>query len=810
MHRIARLAALAGALCLASGLSGRPFAIDDMLNAEAFGDIRVDPGGRWLVYAVARPLSQAPRIDNNAMDVIRSRLFVADLARPGPGRPLDPSDRKSGMVAFAFSPTGTRLAVGRLMGSRWQLGVVTMTTGAIRWTDVSIEYDGYHAMLDWSSENRIVAIAEGDGRPPFNLRADRTLFEELGANWRKQEVGRTPSVTVVGSGRLNGVTPHAADRKLMTISADDGQAQVLETGDLRSLDLSPDRRIAAISEQTTPFNLSADQVLSEKDQTRRHRLVLIDLATGGRTDVCARCDIRDIAPRWRGDSGAILFGGTADDARQADLTAWTFNLADREVTRVLPNALEVVDPVSTHGPTDLALGWAAGLPILFARPVHGAGGRFDWYRIGDGDAHCLTCSLSQVGAELIQMHHEAPVMMIGGDGWRLDANGATRASRSEGAIDLTSGGTGHAAGALLSWRRDGDWIDVTIRGAIRRHFHTPMVPGLSIVSGSATTGSLIGVRRFETGQAQILAFRQDQAPALIATINGDLEAVEAPDVVKLSHRHSDGTAATSWLLLPHGRSPGDKLPLVVIPYPGRVTGTHAPSIAAPDQLSDNPRPFIGHGFAVLLPDVPPVKEGSGGRYTFGADILAAVDAAIATGHVDPDKVGLYGHSFGGMTAVIVATQTDRFKAIVASAGLYDLVSQRGTFAPSTRLAPGEGQSMVLMGGLIETLQPKLGTTPWIDPAPYLASSAVFNADKIHTPMLIQAGDADAISLQQGEELFSALHRQGKDAELLSYWGEDHVLASPANVRDFHERMFDWFDCHFYPANKRCDGRPAPR
>jgi len=377
-------------------------------------------------------------------------------------------------------------------------------------------------------------------------------------------------------------------------------------------------------------------------------------------------------------------------------------------------------------------------------------------------------------------------------------------------MELPSGGTGRAPGALLSWRRDGDRIDVTITGATRRHFRMPIVSGLSVESGSATTGSVIGVRRFGTGQAQILAFRQDQAPALIATINRDLDAVDAPDIVRLSHRHSDGTAATSWLLLPHLHLPGEKLPLVVIAYPGRIIGTEAPSIAAPDQLSDNPRPFMGHGFAVLLPDVRPVKEGSGGHYTFSADILAAVDAAIATGHVDPDKLGLYGHSFGGMTAAIVATETDRFKAIVASAGLYDLVSQRGTFAPATRLNPGEGQSMILMGGLIETLQPKLGTTPWIDPAPYVASSAVFNAQKIHTPMLIQAGDADAISLQQGEELFSALHRQGKDAELLSYWGEDHVLASPANVRDFHERMFDWFDCHFDPANKGCEARAVPR
>lgn len=805
MKSIARLAALAGALCLGSGLSARPFTIDDMLGAEAFGDHAVDPGGHWLVYAVERPLTQVPRVDNEAMDVLRSRLFVADLTHPGPGRPLDPSDPRSGMVVLGFSPKGTRLAVARLADARWQLGIVTMETSAIRWTDVSPEYDGFRPMIGWRSEDNIVAIAESDDRPPFNLRADRSLFEELGVEWRRHEAGRVPSVTVVGSGREIGVTPHDGGRRLVTIDAKDGRVRVLATGDIRTLDLSPDRRIAAISERTTPFNLAPGGSVSEKDQTRRHRLVLVDLATGRGTEVCPHCDIRDIAPRWRPDGGAILFGGSADGGRQADLTAWTFDLGSHALERVLPSSLEVVDAVSIHGPTDLALGWAERRPILFARPVDRPGGRFDWYRIAGDGAHCLTCSLRQAGPTLLEAGQDEPIMMVGGDGWRLGADGAVPAVRGEGAMDLPSAG---GEGRLLAWHRDGDRLDVTITGAGTDHVRVPMLPRFSIDGASVASGGVIGVRRFPSGKSQILALREDRAPTAIATINAGLDAVDSPDIVKLDHRLSDGTAATSWLLLPPGRRAGETMPLVVIPYPGRVIGADAPSLAPPDQRTDNPRPFLGHGFAVLLPDVPEARDENGGHYAFTADILAAVDAAIATGRVDPGRLGLYGHSFGGMTAALVATQTDRFKAIVASAGLYDLVSQRGTFAPSTRLDPGQGQSIVATAGLIESLQPRLGTTPWTDPAPYLASSVVFHADRIHTPMLIQAGDADPLSLQQGEELFSALYRQGKDAELLSYWGEGHVLSSPANVRDFHERMFDWFDCHFDPARTRCDGGSA--
>ncbi len=257
-------------------------------------------------------------------------------------------------------------------------------------------------------------------------------------------------MTVVGSGRFVGVTPHVENRKLVLVDAIDGTSKILETGDLRSLVLSPDRRVAAISEQTTSFNLVADQPLSEKDQLRRHRLMLVDLGTGRRTDVCEKCDIRTIKPLWRPDGGAILFGGTVDGAAQADLTGWTYDLASRTVALILPKSLELVDAMSLHGPTDLARAWVDGQPILFARPANHADGRFDWYRVDGSDAHCLTCSLAQAGADLVQADRDEPIMVIGGNGWRLGAGGATMAFEGDGALDVPSGGVDRASRGFLT------------------------------------------------------------------------------------------------------------------------------------------------------------------------------------------------------------------------------------------------------------------------------------------------------------------------------------------------------------------------
>ncbi len=64
---------------------------------------------------------------------------------------------------------------------------------------------------------------------------------------------------------------------------------------------------------------------------------------------------------------------------------------------------------------------------------------------------------------------------------------------------------------------------------------------------------------------------------------------------------------------------------------------------------------------------------------------------------------------------------------------------------------------------------------------------------MQTPLLIIQGDRDYVPVQQGEEVFTALYRQGKRAEFVRYWGEGHVLESPANIRDMWQRILAWFE-----------------
>jgi dipeptidyl aminopeptidase/acylaminoacyl peptidase len=304
------------------------------------------------------------------------------------------------------------------------------------------------------------------------------------------------------------------------------------------------------------------------------------------------------------------------------------------------------------------------------------------------------------------------------------------------------------------------------------------------------------------GSTDLIIVSRDGSPVTVATLNCDSADAEQAVPIALHYRLSDGTPVIGWLYLPP-QSVRALLPLVTIPYGGLVYGDTPPSPDGRD-LGDgfaNVAAIVGHGYAVLLPSMPALVATDSEPLDFAAQVLPAVDAAIATGRIDSLRLGLWGHSFGAYNVAMILTQTARFAAAIVSNGPYDLASNAGTFTPWSRLDPGYGQSLFALPGWTETGQTGLGATPWANPKRYVANSVLYHADRITTPLLIVAADKDVASLQQSEILFSALYRQGKDAELLSYWGEDHVPVSPANIRDIHARAFAWFDDIFERASR---------
>ena len=317
---------------------------------------------------------------------------------------------------------------------------------------------------------------------------------------------------------------------------------------------------------------------------------------------------------------------------------------------------------------------------------------------------------------------------------------------------------------------------------------------LSALTGIARTRhAIVAEATAPTGQGAVLVCAKHGACRAVTTINERLASVAPARTVAIPA--ADGTI--SWLFLPAART-ARPWPLVVIPYPGNVFGARPPAGQAAGQPLDSisAQVLVGHGYAVLLPSLPRPHRPGESATGLAAQLLGIVDSVVTRPDIDSGRLALWGHSFGGYAAAVIATQTTRFQAVVASGGLYDLISAYGGFLPAARLHPEDGLSINTMTGWAENGQPYLGGPPWQWPARYVAASPVFSADRIRTPLLLLHGDQDIAGLSQAEELFSALYRQNKDAVLVSYWGEGHVVSSPANLRDLYARVFAWLDAAF--------------
>jgi dipeptidyl aminopeptidase/acylaminoacyl peptidase len=197
----------------------------------------------------------------------------------------------------------------------------------------------------------------------------------------------------------------------------------------------------------------------------------------------------------------------------------------------------------------------------------------------------------------------------------------------------------------------------------------------------------------------------------------------------------------------------------------------------------NPSVFTSRGYAFLKPDIV-YHVNDPGRSALWC-IVPAVKAAIATGVVDPDRVGLQGHSWGGYQTSFVTTQTDVFKTAVAGAPLTDLTSMFGSIYWNTGNTDGS---------IFIASQGRFTGGPNEVPEAYLRNSPQTYADKLNIPFMMLHNDRDgAVDFNQGITYYNHLRQLGKEVILLEYVGENHGLSRPANQKDYSLRLTEWFD-----------------
>jgi dipeptidyl aminopeptidase/acylaminoacyl peptidase len=242
---------------------------------------------------------------------------------------------------------------------------------------------------------------------------------------------------------------------------------------------------------------------------------------------------------------------------------------------------------------------------------------------------------------------------------------------------------------------------------------------------------------------------------------------------------SDGQRVQGWLIAPPQVDPSRLYPMVVSVHGG-------PSSAASPRFPQSWTAVLPtQGYFVFLPN-PRGSYGQGAAFTqanvkdFGygdlRDISKGVDAAIASAPVDGGRVGIIGWSYGGFMAMWAVTQTDRFKAGVAGAGIANWQSYYG------------------QNRIDRWMIPFFGASVYDDPAVYARSSPINFIRNVKTPTLVLHGDRDSeVPTPQGYEFWHALKTQGVPTQLVIFENEGHAVSRPDHVRDMQRRIVAWFD-----------------
>lgn len=262
----------------------------------------------------------------------------------------------------------------------------------------------------------------------------------------------------------------------------------------------------------------------------------------------------------------------------------------------------------------------------------------------------------------------------------------------------------------------------------------------------------------------------------VSTANQEVRSSAA--AVKSITWSSDGRDVQGWLLLPPADSQTSAVPVIVSVHGGPasvVTNDFDPDILL----------MLTQGYAVFRPN-PRGSFGQGESFTranvrdFGRgdlrDILSGLDHVTKTEQVDGTRVGISGHSYGGYMVMFAVTQTARFKAAIASAGIANWQSYYG------------------QNKIDQWMLPYFGASVYAEPAVYARSSPMTFITHVKTPTLILAGERDAeCPAPQSFEFWHALKTLGVPNELVVYADEGHHFRNPSHVLDRVQREVAWFD-----------------
>jgi dipeptidyl aminopeptidase/acylaminoacyl peptidase len=318
--------------------------------------------------------------------------------------------------------------------------------------------------------------------------------------------------------------------------------------------------------------------------------------------------------------------------------------------------------------------------------------------------------------------------------------------------------------------------------------------GSTGITDISRNGTIVGTTSAANQPTEIYTTSPDYGSVKVLTDhNSWLRNYELAETEIVKWKSKDGMEVEGLLTKPVGYVAGAKVPFLLNPHGG-------PTGASLNSFSNTVQVLAANGFAVLQPNF----RGSTGKglafaqankNTWGKgdydDCMTGVDAMIARGIADPDRLGAFGWSYGGYMTFWILTQTDRFKAVspgAAISNVYSMYSQND-----------------IQRYLRWFYSDK---APWEATDLYWDRSPMKYVKNVKTPTMIMHGQADTrVPIAQAQEFYMALREMNVPVEFVVYPRENHGFTEPRHQMD-RVRRYVWFFSKYLKAPLVTEPAPA--
>jgi pimeloyl-ACP methyl ester carboxylesterase len=816
----------------------------DLLAVHRIGRVTLSPDGNWAAVVVERPKKPGESYQrNNLLDVRRSDVWLVSTDGGPPINLTRGEMSRAGYWAPAWSPDGKRLGmVSTNGGDNVRAYVYDFATRRLRrvtraGVDLSLRIESQQqqeaAPIAWlGSTNLLVGVLPA-GTRPLGFDEEQRTASITSVGLKEALAGRVPTAHVLVSGEPEAPQPPVANVSLTAIDVVTGVQRIIARIPFvetrlaqRLVAIAPTQQHAAIFATDAPLRRARKGQIQPGDL---YPLRVGVVALGGKTDVQW---ISGVAPAVFGFGGPLsslrwaatqpkfaIVGSSGDSDATVSFNAFVITARDARAEIVRPQVsgpatqlFAAEDVQWTNDGNLLVYGYLRNNGVVqdASSDSEYRTARRDWWLVrDDGSSRNVTAEMSTPPQRLVPIQTSG--VMLSNSGGRLSTvDLSTGKIAAVNATDASPTTVAWPTLRYLSYPASGFSSSQTIEELL---IVSPTSAGVKLylanVSGTTPTWLQLGsmpvgasireysVRRkvaiYQTADMKLCAIKANQGePITLLSLDRGLEAIATPQYRYFEYRSTDDKPLSGALLLPYDYVPGRRYPLVVRVY----AGTSAPKgdWASPYRTDFlHPLLLASRGYAVLVPSMPlgPMGVSSDPMLELDKGVKPAIEKVVEMGIADPERLGIIGHSFGGYSVYGLITQTQRFKAAVALAGVTDVF---GFYARlDERYRYSDGLIPLLSAWGTESQQMSMGVPPWTDPARYLRNSPYVYADRVTTPVLMIHGEIDSLPIAQTEQFFVALSRLNKRSKLVRYLGEGHGIESPANTLDMWQHILSWFD-----------------